>query len=537
MKRWIAIVMVLGLLLSAVGCGSSGGANNGGEKPSDGPSQQETPSGPKSGGTFIVAYPGDPISFNPNAKIDDFGYGIGQSLFNKLVTLDSDYQVIPDLATSWEISDGGKTYTFALRQGVKWHDGEPFTSADVKWTFETILAQKGNAYTNLKVIDSIETPNDHTVVLKLQEPSSPLLGFLAWIGTFIMPEHVYAGSDWLTNPANEEPIGTGPFKFVEWKKGDHVTLEANKEYFDGAPYLDKVIYQIMPDSNTAAQALLNGDVDFSYTRPPLTMLDTLKKANIQVDSAPAPSRYYMQINLRKEPLQKLEVRQAIAMAINRKDILEKAFQGLGSEAWGYYTPAIEWAYNKDAKAPAYDLKQAEALLDKAGYPKGPDGTRLKLDFLYFTAGQEWADLAQVVKSNLKEIGIDVQLQGLEIAAWAKKVGEEHDYDLATLAGFQGPDPDNMRNRFGTNGGIQFMGYSSPIVDQLLDEGARESDQAKRAKAYFAIQEELAKDIPVVPLVELVSLYVYRDTVHGLAIHPENKGKLTTYNFAKVWLDN
>lgn len=536
MKRIVGSLIILGLLIFASGCGGgSSNSNSGDSKPPGGTASQQQAAGPKQGGTFIVAYSGDPISFNPNGKIDDFAYSIEQSLFNKLVTLDTDYQVVPDLANSWKVSDDGKTYTFDLVQGVKWHDGKPFTSADVKWTLETIIKEKGVAYTNMKAIDSVDTPNDYTVVVKLKEPSSPFLGFLAWYGTFIMPKHLYENTDWLTNPANEKPVGTGPFKFVEWKKGDHVTLEANKEYFGGAPYLEKVVYQIMPDSNTAAQALLNGEVDMAHTRPPLTMLESLKKTGIKVDISPAPSRYYMQLNLRREPLQKLEVRKALAMAINRKEIVEKAFQGLGSEAWGFYTPAIEWAYDKSARAPEFDPKKAEDLLEQAGYKKGADGTRLKLNLLYFTAGQEWADLAQVIKSNLKQIGVDVQLQGLEIAAWSKKVGQEHDFDLATLAGFQGPDPDNMRNRFSKDGSIQFMGYHSPIVEQALDEGARETDQAKRAKAYFAIQQELAKDLPIIPIAEVVSLYVYSDKVHGLAIHPENKGKLTHYNFAKVWL--
>lgn len=533
MKRFMGFLLILSLLISLVGCGS------GTTQPSDGSTQPGTGApagGPKQGGTFVIAYSGDPISFNPNGKIDDFGYSIEQSLYNKLVTLDSDYQVIPDLAKSWTVSPDGLTYTFPLHQGVKWHDGKDFTSADVKWTLEAIIANKGTAYTNMKVIDKVETPDAHTVVVKLKEPYSPFLGFLAWYGTFMMPKHIYENTDWHTNPANEKPVGTGPFKFVEWIKGDHVTLEANKEYFGGAPLIDKVIYRMMPDSNTAAQSLLNGEVDMSITRPPLAMLDALKKSNIQVDIFPAPSRYYMQLNLRREPLQKLEVRQALAMAINRKEIVEKAFRGLGGEAWGYYTPAIEWAFNKSASAPAYDLKKAEELLEQAGYKKGADGTRLKLTLLYFTASQEWADLAQVIKSNLKQIGVDVTLEGLEIAAWSKKVGEEHNFDLATLAGFQGPDPENLRNRFSKDGGIQFMGYHNPRVEELLNQGSRESDPAKRASAYHAIQEELAKDIPVIPMAEVVQLYVYNSKVHGLAWHQENKGKLTTYNFAKVWIE-
>jgi len=529
-KRIVAVILLLALIFSVAGCGGNKSTSPAGEKTG----QSET-SSPQKGGTFILAYPGDPISFNPDAKIDDFGYSIEQSLYNKLVTLDADYKVIPDLAKSWKVSDDGLTYTFELNRGVKWHDGKPFTSADVKWTLEAIIANKGVAYTNLKVIDKVETPDDFTVVVKLKEPSSPFISFLAWYGTFIMPKHIYEGTDWLTNPANEKPIGTGPFKFVEWKKGDHVTLEANKDYFRGSPYLDKIIYRMIPDSNTAVQALLNGEVDMSITRPPLSQLESLKKAGVKVDTFPAPSRYYLMFNLRRDPLKKLEVRQAIAMAINRKEFVEKALHGLGSEGWGFYTPAIDWAFDKTAKAPPFDTKKAEELLDQAGYKKGADGIRLKLTLPYFTAGQDWTDMAQVIKANLAAIGIDVQLQGLEIAAWSQKVGQNHDFDLALLNGFQGPDPDNMRNRFGKDGSIQFMGYNNPEVDKALDEGAKATDLQKRAEAYHKIQQILARDLPIVPLGEVVSLYVYSNKVHGLSIHPEAKGKITIYDFSKVWL--
>lgn len=523
-KAWLALILVIALASTVLLAGCRRGGEGSGSLE------------PVKGGTLVVAHWEDPVSFNPDAKIDDAGASIYYNIFNKLVTLDVDYKVIPDLATDWDISPDGKTYTFHLAQGVKWHDGVPFTSTDVKWTFEAIINNHGSAYDSLSCIDTIETPDDNTVVIKLKDPNAPFLSFLAWIGTFIMPKHIYEGTDWLTNPANQKPIGTGPFKFVEWVQGDHITLEANPDYFAGAPYLDKVIFKIIPDSNTALQDFLNGGCDINNNRPPMSEIPTLQQTEgVKVDIKPMPSRYYIAFNLGKDPFKDLNVRKAVAMAIDGQDIVTRALQGLGSPAEGFYTPSIAWAYNADAKRPAFDVEAAKKLLDDAGYTKKADGFRFHWTLPYFT-GQEWADMATVIKSQLAAIDIDVELQQLEIAAWMTKVITNKDFDLTILNGFQGPDPDNLRLRVGTGGGINVMGYSNPDIDALLEEAAKKLTPEERAPLYFQVQEKLAQDLPFIPYAEVVNIEVYHSRVHGLP-WTEARGELGFDSFAKAWLEN
>lgn len=490
---------------------------------------------PVTGGTLVVAHWEDPVSFNPCAKIDDAGVSLYFNIFNKLVTLDMDYRVIGDLAKEWTVSPDGKTYTFTLYANVKWHDGTPFTSADVKWTFDSIIANKGNAFDTLSVVDNIQTPDDTTVVINLKQPHAPFLSFLAWIGTFIMPKHIYDGTDWLTNEANQSPIGTGPFKFVEWVRGDHITLEKNPDYFMGAPYLDKVVFRIIPDSNTALQAFLNNEADVSFNRPPMSEIATLQATEgVEVDITAMPSRYYIAFNFAKELFQDLRVRQAVSMAVDGQEIVDRALQGIGEPGEGFYTPAIAWAYNAEAVRPAFDVEAAKALLDEAGYTKKADGFRFQWTLPYFT-GQEWADMATVIKSQLAAIDIDVRLEQLEIAAWMTKVITNKDYDITILNGFQGPDPDNLKLRFGTGAGINVMGYSNTEVDELLAEAATLGSPEERAPLYHQVQTLLAADVPVVPYAEVSSIQLYHSWVHGLP-WTDARGRLGFQSFAEAWLE-
>ncbi|HOI35669.1 MAG TPA: ABC transporter substrate-binding protein, partial [Mesotoga infera] len=336
--------------------------------------------------TLVVAYMGDPIWFNPCAKTDDYGAAINRNIFDQLVAQDVNYDLVPQLATSWEVSEDGKEYTFYLRKGVKWHDGEPFTSRDVKYTLESIVTNKGSAYNNVAMITEVVCPDDYTAVVKLQDPYAPFIPFLAWYGTQIMPAHLYEGTDWNDNPANQKPVGTGPFKFVEWVKGDHVTLTKNEEYWGEGPYVDRLIFKIIPDPNTALQAFLNGEADIDQNRPGFNTLSILKmNPEVNVVINPSPSRYYLGFNLTDpaRPTTNLKVRQAISCAINKQAIVDKVLGGFGGIGEYFYTPAIPWAVDTNVKAALYDPAKADKLLDEAGYTRGNDGWRFALDLLYF----------------------------------------------------------------------------------------------------------------------------------------------------------
>ena len=485
--------------------------------------------------TLVIAYYGDPIWFNPNAKTDDYGAAMTRNIFNQLVSLDVNYDVIPQLATSWEVSGDEKVYTFHLREGVKWHDGTTFTSKDVKYTLDAIVSNKGAAYDNLAMIEEVLCPDDMTAVVKLKDPYAPFIPFLAWYGTMIMPAHLYEGTDWNDNPANQEPVGTGPFKFVEWVKGDHITLEKNDDYWGEGPFVDRIVFKIIPDPNTALQAFLNGEADINENRPGFGSLAILEmNPEVEIVVMSSPSRYYVGFNLTDEsrPVTNLKVREAMACAIDKQAIVDKVLGGYGGIGEFFYTPAIPWAIDESITAPDYDPEKADSLLDEAGFTRGDDGWRFEVDLLYFQ-GADWTDMAAVIKENLKEVGIKVNLGEYEIATWIEKVLNAHNYDIALLNGFQGPDPANLTLRVGTGGGLNIMGYSNDTVDYNLTEGAKISDIELRKPYYYAVQAELAKDLPFVPLAEVSYIYVYKTYVEGLyKDHPGEAG-LGSYAFVKI----
>ncbi len=489
-------------------------------------------------GTFVVVAGGDPISFNPDYQADDNLFaGPAFNLYSMLVCLSQSYDVIPDLAKSWETSEDGTQITFHLVDNAKWHDGTPVTAADVKWTYEKIVSTEGQPVKeNLSALDHIETPDDYTAVFVLKQPSAQFMGFLAWYSTFVMPKHIYDGTDWSSNPANQQPIGSGPFKFVEYVAGDHITLEANPDYFGEGPYMDRIVYRIIPDPGTVEQALLNDEVD--HDAAGLVGADSIPSFQaddrFKVVNKVFPSVYYVTFNFGREVTSDLKVRQAIGMAIDRQVIVERGLSGAGDPVDTYYTPAIGWANNADAKAPAFDPEGAKALLDEAGYALQADGYRFKLTFPYFAFGDAWRNTAQVIQQQLRDIGIDTELVELEVAAWTTRVSENDDYDISMLDGFFGPGPGNLTSRYGASGGINYWHYTNAEVDQLLAEADVAPTQEAQAEKFKAAQALLAADVASIPLSAYAGNYIQRAEISGVPLPGDPAGEtMGFYNYALV----
>lgn len=503
---------------------------------------------PRVGGSLVVIHWGDPKSFNPDSQVDDALFAIASQIFNKLINLDVNYNVIPELAESWEVAPNASVFIFHLVRNATWHDGYPFTAWDVKYTLESIKNYKGVMYGFLKMdkLVSVEVPDNYTVIVRYSEPFPAFLGFLAWYGTFILPEHIYNKTgykDWMdpSIPALTRPVGTGPFRFVEYVKGDHVTLEANPNYFKGRPCIDRVVFKIVPDPTAALQSFLAGEGDWLTNRPPTTEIQRINSTpGFIVQTRPIPSRWYLAFNLLNPLLSDLRMRLAIAYAINRSELVEKAESGYGYPAQGMYTPAIQWAYNPNATLPPYDPSRAEALLDELGYRKGPDGyrylpngTRLTIRIDVFQ-GAETEAIASIIKEQLKRVGIDVKIGVYEIAAWEDKVVKKRDFDLGLLDGFQGPDPDNMRSRFGPGAYLNMANYSNPEFGRLLDQAAAEPNPEKRRELYWRAQEVMARDLPYLPLVDLMAFFISRTEWHGFYWQLPGVAGLNTLE--RVWWD-
>ena len=482
-------------------------------------------------GTLIAWLGGDPASYNPDMAMDDYTAMVMENVLSRLLKFDYCGNLLPDLATSWDVSEDGLTYTFHLVD-TQWHDGQPFTADDVIWTLQKVQAEGIMGYA-LMGVTAMEAPDPRTVVLTLGAPDASLLYNLAYFGTYILPKHLYDGQDWLTcEAATSQPVGTGPYKFVEHQRSVSITLEANLDYFGSVAQTDRLVYSIIPDPNTAVQAFLNGELDYLGAAAPASELDNLRSQGYVVNEQPYASRYYIAFNLREgRATADLKVRQAIAYGVDRQAILDKALAGSGSIAEGFAPIAIAWAYNGEDVVPDRDVEKAIALLEEAGLTRNADGWFLTLNFPNMT---EFGDVASVFKDSMKDIGINIVINNMEPAAWQSAIlAADPDFDLTVLSGYHGPDASAMAMRVASNGAIQFMGYSNPEVDRYLAEGVATTDQETRAVAYKAMQKLLSQDLPILPLCEAVITEVAQPYLSDLPLSSPGLTSVGDLSHAKI----
>lgn len=485
------------------------------------------------GGTFIISMSKEPGQYNPCATADDAAYQIIQNVFNKLLKINGNNEIIPDLAESYEYKDEGKTLIFHLKQNVKWHDGEEFSADDVKWTFDKIISEKGFASNSLKDVKEINVIDKNTVEFKLNEPNAGLLGYIAWVGTYIMPKHIYDGTDWLTNPANQAPIGTGPFKFVEQKQGDSIILEKNPDFFGKGPYVDELIFRIIPDGNTQYQAWLNDEVDHAMAGAPAEELDTLSKDDrFRLVPKTWPNKTYLCFNMQSGKFTDPLLREAILYGIDREDIYNKVYKKQGSISEYFIPPEYKWAINEDVKSPKRDVKKAQELIEKAGYKKDADGYYFETVLDTFPG---FDDFAVVLKEQFKEIGIKLTHNGMDDPTYDEKVLNKKDFELTALGGYQGPDIAAMGSRFQTGGPMNYGNYSSEEMDSLLEGGNTATSLEERAPYYKKIQELLRKDLPVVFFWDRGTQYPIKNYVKGSPAD-EAASEVSESEFSQVWID-
>jgi peptide/nickel transport system substrate-binding protein len=469
--------------------------------------------GPAKGGTAVVAIDADPDTLNLGLST---AYSVGDvcaKIYNALIWIDKDFNIKPSLAEKWDISSDALTYTFKLRSGVTWHDGKPFSSADVKYTFEEILGKFHPRSTALiKRMKSIEAPDANTLVITLTAPYAPLLLQLNVFEAPILAKHVYDGQGDVTkNPANIKPVGTGPFKFVEWTKGATIKLARNESYWEkDKPYLDAIVFSVIPQAANRSTALETGEADYLVNfYVPLTDAKRLSSNTKLVTERghSFPAVYFMMMNTATKLLSTKEARQALAFAIDRNRIITQANDGIGRAARGPFGDGFPWLLNPDvdyAKMYPRDVAKAKSLLDTAGLTAGADGSRGKLRLLVSSARAPFVTAAQIIKENLKEVGIEVEISSLENSVMLQKVFTDREYDLTLQSFVSSGDPAIGYHRIyvttkaGTNN-TNATGYSNTKVDELLTKAASTPDQKSRADAYKELQTILAADLPTLVL--------------------------------------
>jgi peptide/nickel transport system substrate-binding protein len=481
---------------------------------------------PLYGGTLVVGMASEPATLNIALTTNLPESIVSSNIYNKLISLGPDEKFYPELAKSWDVSPDALVYTFHLNEGVKWHDGQPFSSADVKFSLENLTKpfhpQGALMFPKVK---SIEAPDPNTVVLTLNTPSEPFISYLA-LRAYILPKHIYEKGDVRTNPANAKPVGTGPYKFVEWQRGSHIILEKNPNYFmKGQPYLDRFVYRIMPDPAARVLAMESGEIDYMTHDVPSASVSELKKNSKIVVSGKGVeslvSTSQLMMNLDRAPFKDVRVRRAIAMAVDRNFLAERAALGLFKPATSPISSETAWAYNPNVRKYPYDKAAAEKLLDEAGLKRGPDGVRFKTVILGPRGRDDQVKAAEIIAQQLKEVGIAASVSIIDTAALADISYVKRDFDMMVNTVTTGPDPAIGVQRQYTSENVRPVpftnasGYKNPEVDKLFAEAEVAPTREERAVRYRKIQDILVNDIPVLWLWEVVPISAWRTDFEGI----------------------
>lgn len=486
------------------------------------------------GGTLNAVIQPEPPVLNIGVNQQTPTQTVAGKIYLSLLTYDFDMKPRPSLAKSWTVSPDGKTYTFKLETNVTWHDGKPLTAEDVVYTVKEFLP---TTHPRAKEIfgrcESVSAPDPHTVVFKLKSTFGAFLGAFDISNLPVMPKHIYAGTDILKNPANLKPVGCGPYKLKEWVRGSHIHLVRNENYFKpGKPYLDAIIYRVIPDGASRAMSLESGVVQLTQWTD-LELFDAQRLAKDPRFSMTTKGYeyfapiMYLEMNVRSAPLNDKRFRQAISHAIDRNFIRDKILYGFGKVATGPISSKTRF-YDSNVKRYEFSVAKASQLLDEMGLKPDDKGIRVRLKLPVAPYGEMPARACEYIRQALSKIGVAVTLESSDAAGWAQKIAN-WDYDLNLTWPFQYGDPaigvtrnyvsSNIRKVLFAN----TIGYSNPEVDKLADAAAAEVDEAKRQGFYSQMQKVLVEDAPIAWLVEMEFPTIYdkrlQDLVTtGIGIH-------------------
>jgi peptide/nickel transport system substrate-binding protein len=488
-------------------------------------------------GVLVAAIGADPGHLNPAITTNGAVHAAASLLYDGLVALSEDQSPIPRLAARWVVERGGEAYRFHLRTDVVWHDGRPFTAADVKYTFDEVLL-RFHARTRASLepfLAGIDAPDDSTIVFRFHQPYAPLLQQLDVVEAPILPRHIFAGTDPERNAANQAPIGTGPFRFVSHRPEAELRYARNRDYFAGAPDLETVILRVIPDEATQVIALEAGEVDWLFGVPGPARERLRRNAEVgflETTINPGGSNCVttVALNLDRPALKDVRVRRALAHGLDRDMFHERVAFGEGRVATAPLSSRLAVARSGDVELPAHDPAAADRLLDEAGWRRGPsgirtargvdgvaDGTPLVIGFKQLPSFSRHGDL---VRAQLRPLGVEVRLETLEPAVFVHSVFARRDFDTAIISYCNGTDPQiGVRRQYASSsiGPVPFSnaaGYRNPEVDDLFEAAVSELDPDIRRSHYGRIQEIAVRDLPYIWLLESAALRAHRRRCTG-----------------------
>jgi len=499
---------------------------------------------PAYGDTLIVGSIGEPSVLIPMLAGDSASHDVAGLVFNGLVKYDTDLNIIGDLAESWDISKDGLVITFHLKRGVKWTDGVEFTADDIMYGYKTIIDEKTpTAYSeDFKQVKKAEVVDKYTFRVTYEKPFAPALS--SWASNVvILPKHLLEGKDITKSCLTRNPVGIGPYKLNKWIAGQELMLDSNKDYFEGRPYIDHYIYRVIPDSATLFLELQAGGIDMmgltpiQYTKQ--TNNDFFRK-NFQKFRYPVFAYTYMGFNLKYPLFKDIRVRKAIAYAIDKSEIVDVVLFGIGSIATGPYVPNT-WPYNPNVKKYEYNPEKAKQLLKEAGWEDtdgdgilDKDGKPFEFTILTNMGNTLRMNTATIMQWRLAKVGIKVEIRALEWSTFINEFIDKRRFQAVILGWSIGLDPDQYdiwHSSKTKEKEFNFVSYSNPDVDALLEKGRRTFNIEERKKAYFRIQEILADELPYIFLYVPDATPIVQARFRGIMTSPIG----ITYNLPKWYV--
>ena len=501
---------------------------------------------PAHGDTFIEATIGDIAGLIPNITSDGASHEVGNMIYDGLVKADKDLNYVGAMAESWEFSPDCLELTWKLRRNIKWHDGHPFTADDVLFTYQAMINPKTpTAYKeDFLAVKSAEVIDPYTVRLRYARPlAKAVQSWSMWMLPKHLLENYVADGKLKESPENSRPVGTGPYRFQEWKSGEKVVLVSNNEYYEGRPYLGRIVYRVIPNQGTIFLELKAKGVDLAsltaiqYARQ--TEYPAFRKA-FRKYRYPSSAYTYFGFNLKDPRFADRRVRQAFAHAIDKQELMEGVLMGLAREATGPIRPG-SWAYTNKVTRYDYSPEKAKALLAEAGWKDNGDGVLRDKDGKAFSftirtnqGNEERKKVAEILQQRLAAIGVKTEIQVIEWASFIKEFIKKKRFEAVVLGWGVGTDPDQYGVWHSSQMGpdqLNQISYANPEVDRLLEEGRASCHQQERIKYYHRFQEVLAEDQPLVFLYFRDALPVVSSRVQG--IQPAPSGIF--YNFIQWYV--
>lgn len=541
MKRlnYILLFMVMGALCACSGpeSGSSGEKKSVAEKL--GAAANATP---VYGGRIIEPSIAEPVNLVAALSSDSASHEVASRIYVSPLKYNKDIELVPYAAEKFDILNDGKLLKFTMRKDIRWFDGAPLTAEDVEFTYNMMIdPETPTAYAaDYLAVKEFRLTGKYTFEVEYDKPYARSL--VTWAHD-ILPKHLLEGEDLTTTDFARNPVGAGPYKLKEWENGRRLVLEANDDYFEGRPYIDEIVYRIIPDVSTQFLELKSGNLDSMGLTPQQYSFQTSGSKwdnNYNKYKYLSFSYAYLGYNLEREMFKDVRVRKAINYAVDKEEIVKGVLLGLGVPAMGPYKPGT-WVYNDRIKPYGFDPEKARELLAEAGWKDSDsdgvldrDGKSFEFTILTNQGNSRRIKAATIIQNRLKQIGIKVEIRTVEWAAFIKEFVDKGNFDAIVMGWniIQDPDIYNVwHSSKAVPGGLNITGYRNAEVDKLLVEGRQTFDQRKRKKIYDRIQEIMYEEQPYCFLYVPMSLPIYSKRIQGVEVAPAGIG----HNYTRWWI--